>query len=245
MAKNKEKLRIETQIDRYINGELSREEIDDLWVELVQHESYMDYLKTSANLKAVVEQEKKPSSIITEHRIVYAAASIVLLLLIIFGALQSGYFSTSSKIQPVQSFDIGYERAPQSPDLMTSHEKVIRHALVLYKKNKFTKAVDYLKLKLDQAEKANWAAKLDITIGVLYYNTNKFNHAAYYFKDAIHRKGDVNKVKLEKAWWYLGNSYFQLNMREKAKEAMQKAYQMKGAYSRVAKSYLDAMAQAR
>jgi cytochrome c-type biogenesis protein CcmH/NrfG len=50
-------------------------------------------------------------------------------------------------------------------------------------------------------------------------------------------------MKREKAWWYLGNSYFQLDMRHKAKEAMQKAYHLKGAYSRVAKSYLDAMAQ--
>jgi tetratricopeptide (TPR) repeat protein len=126
---------------------------------------------------------------------------------------------------------------------MSSHEKVIRHALVLYKNNQFAEAVDFLKLRLDQAKGANWAAKLDITIGVLYYNTDKFNHAVYYFKDAVHRKGDVNKAKREKAWWYLGNAYFQLDMRGKAMEAMQKAYQMEGAYSRVAKSYLDAMTQ--
>jgi tetratricopeptide (TPR) repeat protein len=241
MAENRERLQIEAQIDRYVNGELSEKEVDDLWVELIQHKTYMDYLKTSANLKAVTEQEKTPSSFIKEPRVVYAAASIIVLFLITFSIVQSGYFSSSSKIQPVQTFDIGYKRAPQPPDLMTPHEKVIRHALELYKNDEFKKAVRFLKTNLDQDEEANWAAKLDITIGVLYYNTDKFNEAVYYFKDAVNRKGDIKGVKLEKAWWYLGNAYFQLSMLDKAQQAMQKAYQMHGDYSRVAKSYLDAM----
>lgn len=39
------------KVDRYINGQLSEKEIDNLWADLIQNENYMDYLKTVASLK--------------------------------------------------------------------------------------------------------------------------------------------------------------------------------------------------
>ncbi len=48
----------------------------------------------------------------------------------------------------------------------------------------------------------------------------------------------------EKAYWYLGNSYFQMNQLEQARQAIQHAYELNGAYRRVTKHYLDALASA-
>ena len=36
---------LENKIDLYVNGKLTADEINDLWVELIQDEYYLDYTK--------------------------------------------------------------------------------------------------------------------------------------------------------------------------------------------------------
>ena len=50
---------LENKIDLYVNGKLTADEINDLWVELIQDEYYLDYTKSLANIRAVIQQEKK------------------------------------------------------------------------------------------------------------------------------------------------------------------------------------------
>jgi hypothetical protein len=49
--------KIEEAIERYVSSELSKKEIDELWIELIQHDHYMDYLKTVASLHSIQEKE--------------------------------------------------------------------------------------------------------------------------------------------------------------------------------------------
>ena len=51
--------KLEEKIDRYVNGQLSQEEVDELWAELIQDGYHLDYLKTVANLKEVVKKKKE------------------------------------------------------------------------------------------------------------------------------------------------------------------------------------------
>ncbi|HKK45832.1 MAG TPA: hypothetical protein VJ964_09935 [Balneolaceae bacterium] len=55
MSENRINKDLEEKIDLYINGQLSQEEVDELWVELIQDDYLIDYLKTVANTKAVIE----------------------------------------------------------------------------------------------------------------------------------------------------------------------------------------------
>jgi len=245
MNKSKKKLRIEEKIDRYVDGELTQDEIDDLWVEIMQDEEHLNYLKTAANLQELAKQGESKNSGENRNTVLYAAAAVIILLVAILGAMHLGYFSSSPGIQPVKKLELGYTRSPQSPANISNHQKIIRHALQLYKKQKFGKAVGFLESKLDKAKDADWIAKLNITIGTLYYNNDEFNEAAYYFSNVVNYKSKIQKAELEKAYWYLGNAYFQLSMNDEAAKAMRKAYKLNGAYSRVAKSYLEAMASAK
>ena len=242
MSKDSKKLRIEKRIDQYVNGELSQQEIDDLWAEMIQQEEYIEYLKTSANLKDMIADEQPSSG--KKRGFLFAAAAAVVLLLAVAGVFKFNYFNNTPRFKPVKTLDLGYKRSPET-NSASKHKKIIRHALDLYKEQKFDKAVGFLKSNLDKATNVDWIAMLDITIGTLYYNNDQFNKATYYFKDVVQRREKVKQVKLDKAYWYLGNAYFQLGMNKKATTAMEKAYEINGAYSRVAKSYLDAMAQAR
>lgn len=55
MLENRKSKELEEKIDLYINGQLSRKEVDELWIELIQEEYLIDYLKTVANVKAIIK----------------------------------------------------------------------------------------------------------------------------------------------------------------------------------------------
>jgi phage terminase large subunit len=42
----------EKAIEKYVEQKLTKEEIDELWLELIQNDYYMDYLKTVATIYA-------------------------------------------------------------------------------------------------------------------------------------------------------------------------------------------------
>lgn len=247
MTESKEKLEIEEKIDRYVNGDLSQKEIEDLWVELIQDDEYVDYLETTANLKQVVGDDNSGGEL---HEVkrgwIYAAAASIVLLIAVFASMQFGYFDSSTDLKPIENIELDYYRAANDVENLSDREQIIRNALNLFNEGRFDEAVDLLSAERDQASEPAWIARLDITLGTLFYNTDKFNNAAYYFNDIIDNyQEQVSPLTVEKAYWYLGNSYFQMDMLSEAEAAMQKAYELNGAYSRVAKSYLDAMAEVR
>ena len=245
MTNRNEKLEIEEKIDRYVNGELSQEEIEDLWVELIQDDEYVDYLETTANLKEATG--KGASKRNSGRGWIYAAAASLILLVAVMGTLQFGFFESSGEqIKPVEDIELDYYRSSEDATTITDREQIIRNALNLFNEGRFDEAINLLESERNKATEAEWIAKLNLTMGTLFYNTDKFNNAAFYFNDIINNyKDQVSTLTLEKAYWYLGNSYFQLDMLAEAEAAMQKAYELNGAYSRVAKSYLDAMADVR
>lgn len=58
MIKSRINKELEEKIDLYINGQLTQEKVDELWAELIQDEYYIDYLKTVANIKTVIANNK-------------------------------------------------------------------------------------------------------------------------------------------------------------------------------------------
>ena len=50
---------LEKKIDLYVNGKLTKDEVDDLWAELIQDEYYLEYTKSFANIKALIQEKRK------------------------------------------------------------------------------------------------------------------------------------------------------------------------------------------
>lgn len=244
MSTNKNHKDIERRIDQYLNGQLSDDEIEDLWADIVQSQEHLDYLNTMANLKEVVGNKRKKAPFRTVW--MYAAAAAVVLLIAIVGTLQ--FVNTSDKpaeLAAIESIELDYYRSTTSVDTKNDRDKLIRTAIELYNKNRFEDAVDLLNDERISTDDVSWIAELDITLGTFHYNEDKFEDAAYYFNDVIKYKGKIDVLVLEKAYWYLGNSYLQMNKLAQAEDTMEKAYELNGAYSRVAKSFLNAIADAR
>ena len=83
-------------------------------------------------------------------------------------------------------------------------------------------------------------AEFSITLGSIQYNLGEYEEAASNFKIATEQEG-ISESILEKGYWLLANSYFQLDQLDEAKTAFQYTYDLDRDYSRIAKSYINAL----
>lgn len=233
---------LERKIDLYVNGQLSQEEIDELWAELIQDENQLDYLKTVANAKAVIEDERKRETkfFSLKRTWAYAAAAVVILLIGVLTVMNTQNMP-SETVEPITSIELDYYRSENGVRGIESQQKVLKNALTLANQGNTSQAIEILETELETAENTTWIAELHINIGSLYYNEGKYQASIENFQKVVDRQS-VDVLTREKGYWYLGNAYFQLNELDKAQQAIQKAYELNGAYRRVAKHYLDALA---
>jgi len=232
---------LEEKIDLYVNGQLTQEEIEELWAELIQDEYHLDYLKTVANTKAVIESSRKKATIFSFKRsLAYAAAAAIALLIGVLTVMNYPVSQTQS-VEPISSIELDYYRSEDGIVASEHNRKILKDALTLANSGNTEEAIDILQNELQMTEDPAWTAELHLNIGSLHYNSGAYDQAVSSFEQVI-RQESIDVLILEKGYWYLGNSYFQLNQLEKAEAAIQKAYDLNGAYRRVAQSYLDALA---
>lgn len=234
---------LEKKIDRYVNGQLSEEEIDELWAELVQDGEKLDYLKTVANTRAVLESEQKEARIFSfKQSWAYAAAAVVILLIGVLTIMNYPEVQTSS-VEPITSIELDYYRSEEGVVNERPEAEVLKNALALANSGNTQDAIQMLEQELQASENPSWSAELYLNIGSLHYNSGDYQLAIQNFKEVV-SKDQAEVLVREKGYWYLGNAYFQLNQLDEARSAIEDAYELNGAYRRVAKHYLDALASA-
>lgn len=234
---------LEEKIDQYVNGQLSQDEVDELWSQLIQDGEKLDYLKTVANTKAVLESENEKARVFSLKKTwAYAAAAVVVLLIGVLTVLNYPAFETES-VKPIASIELDYYRSEEGVATERPGAEVLKNALALANRGNTNEAITMLKQALQNANNPSVAAELKLNIGSLYYNNGDYQQAIQNFEDVIEKK-QVDILTREKGYWYLGNAYFQLNQLDKARQAIENAYELNGAYRRVAKHYLDALASA-
>lgn len=243
MIESFNKKELETKIDRYINGQLSTEEIEELWAELIQDDYHLDYLKSVANLKAVIEQKREQEQRITQIKRYwsYAAAAVLALTIGVLTIVNYSGNLNGTQVEPVQSIELDYYRSGEGTVTDTEQSQIIRNAISLANSGNFEDAVTLLENELQKAEDPGWMARLNLNLGSLYYNEGGYTRSLSYYEEVIDRQESINVLMLEKAYWYSGNAHFQLDRLKEARANIQKAYALNGAYRRVAKSYLDAL----
>lgn len=230
---------IENKIDQYVNGELTQEEIDELWAELIQDGYHLDYLKTVANLKEVVRTKKKRGKVLRMKRYwSYAAAAVIAITIGILGVMNF----QQDMVEPIDSIELDYYRSSDGA-INNADNNVIRDAITLANTGKFDQATALLNNELQEANDPQWISELNLNLGSLYYNEGEYQQSTSNFKEVVQRESSIDVLTVEKAYWYLGNAYFQLDDLDNAKENIEKAYALNGAYRRVAQSYLNAFSE--
>lgn len=242
MIESKINKELERKIDLYVNGELNTEQIDELWSELIQDEYYMDYMKSVANLKAVIDRKqttKSSSKIYSFRKVVqYGAAAAVILIASVVGILNmntSGDFA----VNPIAQIGLDVVRDAEGVSA-TVESDVIRRAIRLATDGEVQQAISLLQTELEDTREPQLKAEIALSLGSIQYNNGNYSSSIENFEIVIAQE-NIEVLTLEKGYWFLGNTYFQLDRLEEAEEAFKNAYELNGAYSRVAKTYVDAL----
>ena len=234
--------KLEEKIDQYVNGNLNEEEIDELWSEVIFDDYYYDYMKTVASLKGLANGEKKSNVHFLYRNSTmqwFAAAAIVIVAagLILFNVYDEQQYA----VQPIDSIELDYYRSAEGVTETTDVNEIIMSVISEANRGNITSAISIVENRIADIGSQEGKAELLATAGSIYYNEGMYLQAAEYFERSLDYEIE-NIIIQEQSYWYLGNAYFQLNRIEEARATLEKAYQLNGAYSRIAERYIQALA---
>ncbi len=232
---------LETKIDDYLDGKLSPKEIDELWVELIQDDYYLDYMKSVANLKKLAEEEKdsfRTLQFTPTQKWMSAVAAVLLLVgsIVVFNLT----VQSPDTVQPISTIELDYYRSAEGAAAEMEGPDMIRQVITAANQGNVEEALRIVDAEIAIATSDDQISELLITAGSILYNNGMYLDAINRFESALQTNSNDQLLR-ERAYWYLGNSYFQLNKIDEAKDALERAYEINGAYSRVAQSYLKAL----
>lgn len=251
---NQEKIRIQQQIDLYIKGELSQDEIDELWKEFLKHPEWYDWFETEVHLRSLIKKRKKPSfvnddkpsntaetkSAINSKVWLYAAAAAIILAigLQFFTFQEQTPISTFAlrEIEPSNLIGADVVRSNDSP--AENLDVAINNALATALDGSTTEAIEEFEELLNHSPDNQQLFRIDMNLGILFYNSGNYESAQSRFQ-SITENEEIEEYQEEKSWWFLGNTLLHLNQPAEAREALYNAYMMNGRYQSRALSLIN------
>ncbi len=238
---------LERKIDLYINGKLTEEQIDALWAELIQNEYYLDYAKSVANLKEVIKEGRKSQNLTPTYQLrkvaSYGVAAAIAIIIGVIGVLNYTASNNLAELDAIAWIEYDTYRSSNDSPAITNNE-VIKTAIRLANDGNTEEAIALLENEIAVVSDTEELALLSLSLGSIHYNYGNYSDALDSFQNVVD-KNEINTLILEKGYWYLANTYVQLDRLTEAEEALQKTLELDGQYSRVAESYLSAINKVR
>lgn len=253
-------------IDAFLKGKLSEAEEDELWLSLLKHPEYLDYLETEAalqdlyreKLKAGAEESKTVKQHLENDQIsgkipsesntkinrmgaaIAVAASIALVFAFLFLFNQPvqktpGELAVNSiDITKMESRDV--KRSERSD--MTPADSLLNLGMQAAMTDNMSQAERMYNEVIEKYDSEPAAAMAHLNLGIIQYNLGEYENAITSFRNAIDFPNTTMIVD-EKAYWYMGNAYINIEKWEKAREAVYEAYIQQGIYRNAAESLLE------
>lgn len=247
MHKMPRDLELEKQMDAYIKGKLSEKEAQDLWEKLLLRADYIELLETELGVKALMEEQsagpsKADNSEVNESATIYtlkkswkwiAAAASVAILVVAINFLQFDSGNTTSS-WAVNNIDLSSNIASapvfrsQKGDISAA-DSLLNRGFQAVISGDITKAIQLYDQIINQHADQPAAVQAYLNKGIIHYNNGEFETAITLFTRTA-QKVKESAVTKEKAYWYMGNAYMQLEKFSEAREAIHTAYAMDGIY---------------
>ncbi|MDZ7692214.1 MAG: tetratricopeptide repeat protein [Balneolaceae bacterium] len=234
------------QIDAYLKGQLSEEEAEVFWVELLKNPEYIEYLETELAVKSILEERKREKDAPDEAgtagttpqnkwKWIAAAASVAILVVAV-----NFFRMDTSTLQEQAINSINMTTQLSAPMVMRSENSELVGADSLMNigfeaalSGDVERALQMYREVIKKYKNEPAAAKAYLNIGIIQYNKGAYPEASTAFERALAVVKE-DKVLQEKAYWYLGNAYINLDQLTKAREAIQNTYSFDGVYRKAA-----------
>ncbi len=246
-----ENIQILKKIDQYIRGELSQEEIDELWKIFLQHPEYYKIFETEVHLKSLIRKGKRPNfgresgedtTFYPLNRykgwILAAAAAVILAVGLQFFSLEQPETIQNlavAEIDPSNLTGADVLRSDDGP--ATDTDVSINDALATAYEGDTDAAIEMFRELLDETLTVRQKASVEINLGILLYNKGEYERAKTRFL-AVTEIEEIPEYQKEESWWFLGNTYLNLHQPHEARDAVFKAYSLGGRFQSAALSLL-------
>jgi tetratricopeptide (TPR) repeat protein len=249
-------LELEKRIDAYIKGKLTEQEAQNLWEKLLLRPDYIELLETELGVKAILENRTdtaQPSASNAEETgVIYslkqsrkwiaAAAAAIVVLVVAISFLQFESQQTIGELA-IQNIDISTHLS-STPVLRSQKSEIAPSDSLLNSgfeaaiSGNMTKAMQIYDNIIEQYPDKPAAVESHLNKGIIQYNAREFTDAIASFKLVLQQVRNKPVTK-EKAYWYMGNAFINLNEMSKARDAVRNAAQMEGIYYQSASRLLQ------
>lgn len=237
-------LELEKQIDAYIKGKLTEEESQELWEELLQRPDYLELLETELGVKSIIEKrsDSNESSELHEDSIIYtlgkswkwmSAAAAVAVLVIAINFMQFETNQTNIELA-INNIDISSNLASapvlrSQKDGMTPADSLLNRGFEAAISGDVSKALQMYDEIIDSYPEKSAAVQAYLNKGIIQYNAGDFKNSISSFEQVLANVTDKPVAK-EKAYWYMGNAYMNIEELDRAREVIHETYSMDGIY---------------
>lgn len=243
-------LELEQQIDAYIKGKLTEEEARQLWEQLLQRPDYIELLETELGVRSILKSrsstEAAGGDTVEDGGIIHtlywarkwiAAAAAVAILVVSINILQ---VDTTQSLIDSTIKDIDLSENLSTPQILRSQKLQIAPADSLLNRG-FEAAIsgevaEALKLYnkiIEEYGDEPAAVQAHLNKGIIQYNSGKYGDSIISFRAVVAKVTDTPFIK-EKAYWYMGNAYINIERLAKARDAIHSAYALDGIYRKSA-----------
>lgn len=247
---------IKERIHDFVEGNLSDNEVDQLWAELIARPDDLDYLQTLTTLKKMGEDGKFDHLYDTEPNVfpmtgaqetstptfyerfkpyLVAATVIIIGIAILFNLMTS--VQQPQTAGPISMIEYEIERSADNQTMLDSY---LQEAVNLATSGNLEAAY----AQIDEASSLELTTEQTIDLkmvkGAIQYNSQNYSQALETFKSVNTTEG-IGLMNLEKSTWYLANTQLQLGMTNDALESIERVIELDGSFSRVAKNKLESI----
>lgn len=241
------------EIDRYIRGELSGEEIDRLWMEFLKQPEYFKLFETDLHFRQIAKEYKEKGenplgdagsdsgTITSRYRLWIAAAAVMLIVAGTQWFLQdrNGQLAHFALTQIEVTQLAGVDIYRSSEDDHTAVEQQLGRALGYAYDGNDQLAIEAFEEVINLNPEAGKRMRVHLNLGILYYNSGEYREAAHHFEMAGDTEGDgVSTHITERASWFLGNTYLHLEEVDKAISKFEDVIAVNGRYHQQASNLL-------
>lgn len=241
MEISRDQQNIYKQIDAYVKGTLSDQEIELLWAEFAKNPALLDQLELEVGVKKIIRQtvsKKKPTVIIRDlpNWAWHASAAAVVLLVAL---VQLFRVETPTDLKDFLVTNIPNEQFETANGIrakemiLTSADSLLNLGFAAVAAGNDEKALELFTTVISNYDEEPYVSKAFLNRGIIKYNDGAYSESIPNFAEAADRAKD-NRMISEKAYWYLGNAYVNIGELEKALIAVGEAYNRDGIFRKPA-----------
>ncbi len=251
MENSREK-EIRQQIDAYIKGLLSEEEIQALWNEFAKNPDLLDVLEVEVNVKELIEREALNSEPVKSSATIrklpsytwHVAAAAVFVIIALVQILK---IETPTQIDQFVVHQIGPDQVETSDGVrakdmrITTADSLLNLGFEAIVSGNEDRALELFDEVINRFDEEPYGSKAFLNKGIILYNESNYDEAISAFQEAAERV-EESRMILEKAYWYLGNALVNIGELEEAQKAVFEAYQLDGMFRQPAFRLLKKLA---